>query len=163
LHHHDNDCASDDKKYYQPSKVTAGRIVMQRRGAITELGECRKKGSISSRPLLPIQRGFSQYLAALNHMEHGPWLMERAESISRKFEAGIRFQKCDVTGCYWAGSGKGVGQMEMTRACGPPDWPWKSLNLSVVLIVFFFLAQVLIFRSSKWLKKNQSLSPNCCA
>ena len=70
-------------------------------------------------------------------MEHGPWLMERAESISRKFEAGIRFQKYDVTGCYWAGSGKGMGQMEMTRACGPPDSPWKFE--SVVLIFSFFL------------------------
>ena len=70
-------------------------------------------------------------------MEHGPWLMERAESISRKFEAGIRFQKYDVTGCYWAGSGKGMGQMEMSKACGPPDSPWKFE--SVVCNFNFFL------------------------
>jgi hypothetical protein len=56
-------------------------------------------------------------------MKHGPWLMEQAERISLKFEAGIRFQKCDVTGCYWAGSGKGVGQMEMTRTCCLPVSP----------------------------------------
>jgi hypothetical protein len=69
-------------------------------------------------------------------MEHGPWLMEQAERISLKFEAGIRFQKCDVTGCYWAGSGQGVGQMEMTRTCGAPNSPC-GLNL-VVLIFFLF-------------------------
>ncbi len=84
-------------------------------------------------------------------MEHGLWLMERAESISRKFEAGIRFQKCDETGC-WAGSGKGVGQMEMTRICGPPSSPWKFE--SAVLIFFFFPARILIFRGSKGLKKT---------
>ena len=90
--------------------------------------------------------------------------MEQAERISLKFEAGIRFQKCDVTGCYWAGSGKGVGQMEMKRACSPPDSPWTFVDLNrVVLIFFFLLARVLIFRGSKRLKKNQSLSPNCCA
>ncbi len=61
--------------------------------------------------------------------------MERAERISLKFEVGIQFQKCDVTGCYWAGSGKGVGQMEMTRTCGPHNSPWKFE--SVVLIFLF--------------------------
>ena len=65
--------------------------------------------------------------------------MERAESISRKFEAGIRFQKCDVTGCYWAGSGKGVGQMEMTRTCGFINSPWKFVGLNRVVLIFFFL------------------------
>ena len=135
---------SRQKKYSQPSKVTysqPSKLTSLDRDA-TERGNYRIRrmqltGSISGRPLLPIQRGFSQYLAALKYMEHGPWLMERAESISRKFEAGIRFQKYDVTGCYWAGSGKGMGQMEMTRACGPPDSPWKFE--SVVLIFSFFL------------------------
>jgi len=61
-------------------------------------------------------------------MKHGPWLMEQAERISLKFEAGIRFQKCDVTGCYWAGSGQGVGQMEMTRTCGQLNSPWKIVD-----------------------------------
>jgi hypothetical protein len=72
-------------------------------------------------------------------MEHGPWLMEQAERISLKFEAGIRFQKCDVTGCYWAGSGKGVGQMEMTRTCGSPNspLPWKFVDLNRVVLIFF--------------------------
>ena len=81
-------------------------------------------------------------------MEHRPWLMEQAERISLKFEAGIRFQKCDVTGCYWAGSGKGVGQMEMTRTCGFINSPWKFVGLNrVVLIFFFLLARVLILQS----------------
>jgi hypothetical protein len=79
-----------------------------------------------------------------------------------KFEAGIRFQKFDVTGCYWAGSGKGVGQMEMTRTCGFINSPWKFVGLNrVVLIVFFLLARVLIFRGSKRLKKNHSSTPSC--
>jgi len=88
--------------------------------------------------------------------------MEQAETIPLKFEAGIRFQKCDVTGCYWAGSGKGVGQMEMKRACSPPDSPWTFVDLNrVVLIFFFLLARVLIFRGSKRLKKNHSSTPSC--
>ena len=70
-------------------------------------------------------------------MEHGPWLMEQAERISLKFEAGIRFQKCDVTGCYWAGSGKGVGQMEMTRTCCSPVSPWKSVDLNRVKAIHY--------------------------
>jgi hypothetical protein len=95
-------------------------------------------------------------------MKHGPWLMEQAERISLKFEAGIRFQKFDVTGCYWAGSGKGVGQMEMTRTCCSPVSPWQSVDLNrVVLILFFLLARVLIFRGSKRLKKNHSSTPSC--
>ena len=65
--------------------------------------------------------------------------MEQAERISLKFEAGIRFQKFDVTGCYWAGSGKGVGQMEMTRACSPPDSPWTFVDLNRVVLILFFL------------------------
>jgi hypothetical protein len=95
-------------------------------------------------------------------MKHGPWLMEQAERISLKFEAGIRFQKFDVTGCYWAGSGKGVGQMEMTRTCCSPVSPWQSVDLNrVVLILFFLLARVLIFRGSKRLKKNHSSTLTC--
>ena len=42
-------------------------------------------------------------------MEHGPSLMEQAERTSRKFQAGIRFKKCDETGFYWFRSVKGVG------------------------------------------------------
>jgi hypothetical protein len=72
-------------------------------------------------------------------MTHGPWLMEQAERISLKFEAGIRFQKFDVTGCYWAGSGKGVGQMEMTRTCCSPVSPWQSVDLNRVVLILFFL------------------------
>ena len=64
--------------------------------------------------------------------------MEQAERISLKFEAGIRFQKCDVTGCYWAGSGKGVGQMEMKRACSQPDSPWTFVDLNRVVLIFSF-------------------------
>jgi hypothetical protein len=69
-------------------------------------------------------------------MKHGPWLMEQAERISLKFEAGIRFQKFDVTGCYWAGSGKGVGQMEMTRTCCSPVSPWQSVSCSFNSFLF---------------------------
>ena len=88
-------------------------------------------------------------------MELGPWLMEQAERISLKFEAGIRFQKCGVTGCYWAGSGQGVGQMEMTRTYGPPNSPWKFVDLNrVVLIFFFLLARVLISGVQRGLKKT---------
>jgi hypothetical protein len=42
-------------------------------------------------------------------MEHGPSLMERAERTLRKFQAGIRFKKCDETVFYWFGSVKGMG------------------------------------------------------
>jgi hypothetical protein len=59
--------------------------------------------------------------------------MEQAERISLKFEAGIRFQKCDVTGCYWAGSGQGVGQMEMTRTCGQLNSPFESCSFNFFL------------------------------
>ncbi len=74
------------------------------------------KELLSACPVLPIQRGFSQFVAALESLD---WLFTDGASYGQrelmgnlKQGTGIRFQKCIETGFYWFGSGKCVG-------CGP--------------------------------------------